>query len=96
MARELVLCFFPDGVAVLEEKDEGIWFSDDDDDFREHHEDEVLDLDDAETVLEFLHDEGIITEEELSEVEIETDDGADDEEEDDERDESTEEENAQG
>lgn len=82
MARNLVLCFFLDGVAVLEENGEGIWFSDDDEDFRAEHEDEQLDVDDAETVLEFLADEGIITDEEKSEVEIESDDTPDDDEDD--------------
>lgn len=69
---DLVLIFTSDGHAVLEEENEAVWFSDDDDDFRENIEDEFLEADlDAGKVLNYLVEEGLIDEDEKGNVEIE-------------------------
>lgn len=67
----LVLIFTRDGKAILEEDDELVWASDDDDDFAETFDAELLDADDAEEILNYLEEAGFLEEEEKAEVEIE-------------------------
>lgn len=73
---DLVLTFTSNGNAVLEEEGEAVWFSDDDDDFRELIGNEFLEADqDSATVLNYLVEEmGIVDEEEKGEVQIEQED----------------------
>ena len=69
---ELVLIFTSAGTAVLEEDGEGVWFSDDDDDFREISGNEFLEAElDAATVLNHLVDHELIEEDEKGEVKVE-------------------------
>lgn len=67
---ELWLVFLTGGQAIIEEDDEAVWFSDDDDAFIEEFGDSFLDPDDAEDILAYLVDEGIITDEEADAIEI--------------------------
>lgn len=71
---ELTLVFTANGTAVLEEDGELVWASDDDDDFQENSSlgGEFLDTDDAEEILNYLEEEGLLETEEKSEVAIET------------------------
>lgn len=72
-ASRLVLVFTCTGQAVLEEDDEPVWFSDDDEDFREEFGTEFLsEDDDATKILNWLEEEGFLDPEEKPEVEIET------------------------
>lgn len=84
-AGKLILVFTAEGQAMLEEDGEGVWFSDDDDDFQEQFGNEFLDADqDAAEILNYLVDEGSLDEEEKADVEIETEvDGDGDDETDD-------------
>lgn len=67
----LILAFLTGGQVALEENGEQVWASDDDADFMEEFGDAFHDADDAEEILGYLAEEGIITEEEAENVEIE-------------------------
>jgi hypothetical protein len=68
----LTLVFTSQGQCVLEEDDEPVWFSDDDDDFQSDFGDEFLDPDqDDKRILNWLEEEGWLEEEEKSQVDIE-------------------------
>lgn len=73
----LVLVFTQEGKALLEEDDELVWSSDDDDDFAEEFGTEILDSDDAEEILNYLADEGILEEDEKADVEVEVEEHSD-------------------
>lgn len=78
--RELELAITADGKAELRdaEKDETLWSSDDDDDFRDEFGEEFLVTEDvAEDVVDYLASRELIDSEEADELEIyeETDDG---------------------
>jgi hypothetical protein len=78
--RELELAITTDGKAELRdaEKDETLWSSDDDDDFRDEFGEEFLVTEDvAEDVVDYLASRELIDSEEADELEIyeETDDG---------------------
>jgi hypothetical protein len=84
----MVLVFLTGGQCALEEDGEQVWSSDDDEDFRDEFGNEFLDADDAEEIIGYLVDEGLITEEEADElennIEIESlEEGDEDEDEDD-------------
>lgn len=68
----LELAFTPHGKAELidAEKDEILWASDDDDDFRDKFQDEFLSAADADRVLDYLIGAGEISEEEAEDMEI--------------------------
>lgn len=68
----LTLVFTAEGGCVLEEDEEPVWFSDDDDDFAEKFGNDFLTADqDAQDVLDWLEDEGYLESEEKPEVAIE-------------------------
>lgn len=70
MSNRLSLVFLHGGTAVLEEDGEIVWASDDDEEFQEVHDD-VLDENDKQSVLEYLIEEDILTEEEAQSASIE-------------------------
>jgi hypothetical protein len=73
---ELLLTFTAEGGAVLSDHDEDVWFSDDDEDFAEVFGEGFLEAEiDAEKVLNYLEEEGIIDSDEKGEVAIEQEDG---------------------
>jgi hypothetical protein len=67
----LILVFLTGGQAQLEENGKVVWHSDNDADFREVVPDEFLGEKNAQEILEYLADEGIIDEDDLESVEIE-------------------------
>lgn len=74
----LTLVFTAEGQCVLEEDDEAVWMSDDDDDFQEHFGNEFLDADqDAREILNWLEEEGWIESEEKEKVAIEVEEDGD-------------------
>lgn len=80
---QFTLVFCTGGQAQLEDGEEVIWYSDDDEDFRSTVSDEFLDaVKDQERVLTYLVSEGILDEDEAEECEIESEsldaDGNDD------------------
>lgn len=77
-STELVLVFTAEGQVELEEDDEMMWSSDDDDDFQVKFGNEFLEPDqDARDILNWLVEQGLLDEEEKSnvEIEVEEDDG---------------------
>lgn len=71
-SSELTLVFTSTGTAVLEENGEGVWFSDDDDDFREVSGNEFLEAElDTAMVLNYLVDEELVEEDEKGDVKVE-------------------------
>ncbi len=78
------LCFTTRGHAELVdvERDEVLWSSDDDDDFRDAHPDELLSVADALAVIEYLVENDIISPEEGEDLDVteETDELEDDDE----------------
>lgn len=62
---------FIDGTAVLEEGDEQVWASDDDEDFQEEFGDDLLDEEDAATILTYLIEADYLTEHEAQFAAIE-------------------------
>jgi hypothetical protein len=87
----MVLVFLAGGQCVLEEDGEQVWASDDDEQFRDEFGNEFLDADDAEEIIGYLVDEGVIDEDEADElennVEVEALEEGDEDDEDDEGDE---------
>lgn len=79
-ASKLVLVFTTEGQAVLEEDDEPVWMSDDDDDFQIDFGDEFLEPDeDSAKIINWLVKNDWVSDDEKSEIEIEIeDDGGDD------------------
>lgn len=75
MARRshpLSLILTPHGTAeLLNSKDETLWASDADDDFREEFTDEFLSEDDIDDILDFLYENEIIDDDELESFEDE-------------------------
>lgn len=67
----LILAFLTGGQVALEENGEQVWASDDDDEFTEEFGDAFHDADDAEDILGYLVEEGILKESEAAHVEIE-------------------------
>ncbi|MGH9625057.1 MAG: hypothetical protein ACRD4G_12060 [Bryobacteraceae bacterium] len=71
MSRTLELIFTPTGsVELVDSADRILWASDDDDDFAEKNQNEILGEDDAESILEYLVSEHIITSTEADDVDI--------------------------
>ena len=71
--RSLELGFTPEGTAELidAESDDVLWSSDDDDDFRDDFNDELLTVEkDGESVVEWLVENDVISEEESEDVKL--------------------------
>lgn len=66
----LILAFLAGGQVALEENGEQVWSSDDDDEFTQEFGDSFHNVDDAEEIIEYLVDEGIVSEEEADTIEI--------------------------
>lgn len=66
----LWLVFLTGGQVALEDDGEQVWSSDDDEDFLEEFGDAFHDADDAEEILAYLVDEGILTEDEADTIDI--------------------------
>lgn len=83
-SKNITLVFLPDGTAILEENDEQVWSSDDDEEFQEDIGDGPFDEEDAGKILEYLIEQEYVTEREaqLASVEIQEDTADDDDEED--------------
>ena len=71
---ETILLFMVGGQVQLQRDGATLWASDNDEEFRDEFEDEFLDPDeDAEHVLYYLMDKGVLTEDEAEAVEVESD-----------------------
>ena len=70
----LTLVFTSNGQVALEENDEQVWSSDNDDDFKEEIGDDFLNEEDSLRVLEYLMEQGIINEREAQLVSIDVED----------------------
>lgn len=68
------LIFTPHGTAILKASEDGreLWCSDDDDDFAETNPNEFLGAVDADVIIDYLIDEGLVIEEEEIDVFEET------------------------
>lgn len=67
----LILAFLTGGQVALEENGEQVWASDDDEGFTEEFGDAFHDADDAEDIIEYLVDSGLVTEDEAKQLEVE-------------------------
>ena len=68
----LILAFLTGGQVALEENGEQVWASDDDEEFTEEFGDAFHDPDDAEQIIEYLTDCGLIEQDEAEEIEVES------------------------
>lgn len=66
----LILAFLTGGQVALEENGEQVWASDDDDEFTAEFGDAFHDADDAEDIIAYLVEEGIVDEEEAEKIEV--------------------------
>lgn len=72
----LTLVFCKDGTAMLQEEDEPVWASDDDEDFpTEIGAPDALDIEDSTRILTYLVESDIITEAESQLCSIESEEG---------------------
>ena len=68
----LILAFLTGGQVALEEDGEQVWASDADDEFLEEFGDAFFDPDNAEEIIEYLADSGIVQESEVDDIEVES------------------------
>jgi hypothetical protein len=68
----LILAFLTGGQVALEEDGEQVWSSDSDDEFLKEFGDAFHDPADAEEIIEYLTDSGIVEEDEADEIEVES------------------------
>lgn len=85
-AGVFILVFCTGGQAQLEQNGDIVWYSDDDEDFREEITDEFLKEEDHKRILEYLVEEDYLTEDQAAdcEIEVESLDEEDEEDEDEE------------